>query len=188
MKKLKTIILLAGCVAALGLGANSILAQGRGGDPAQRRQQMMDRYKEQFGITDDAEWKVIEPKITKVMDAEREVMTSRMGGMFGGRGGRGGRTGGGGTNSGGTNNAAGGDQGGGRPRGGGFFGEPSPESTALQSAVDAKAPTKEIKEKLAKLRAANKAKEEALDKAQDDLRGVLTSRQEAVAVLGGLLK
>jgi hypothetical protein len=54
--------------------------QGRGNfDPEEMRARMMERTREQFGVTDDAEWKVIEAKITKVNEARRAV-----GGGFGG--------------------------------------------------------------------------------------------------------
>ena len=45
-----------------------------------------------------------------------------------------------------------------------------------------------MKAKMAKLRDARKTKEAALTKAQDDLRKVLTVRQEATAVSMGLLQ
>jgi len=45
-----------------------------------------------------------------------------------------------------------------------------------------------VKAKLAAYRAAQKQKEAALEKAQDDLRQVLSVKQEATAVLMGLLK
>ena len=60
--------------------------------------------------------------------------------------------------------------------------------TELQKALDGKAPTDEVKTKLAKLRDARKDKEAALDKAQEELRKALSARQEAGAVLAGLLK
>ena len=73
---------------------------GGGGnfDPAQFRQRMMDNIKQQMAATDE-EWKVIEPKLQKVMDAN---MQARVGGR-GGFGGRGGQNGGG--NRGGNNAA-----------------------------------------------------------------------------------
>jgi hypothetical protein len=58
----------------------------------------------------------------------------------------------------------------------------------LQKAIESKAPADELKAKLAKLREARKEKEAALEKAQEDLRKVLSVRQEAAAVLAGLLK
>ena len=77
------------------LGTSPLAAQnqnqqpGRGNfDPAQARQRMMERYKEQLDVkNDDAEWKVISERITKVMEARREVGGGGMGGF--GRGGRG---------------------------------------------------------------------------------------------------
>jgi Spy/CpxP family protein refolding chaperone len=68
-----------------------------------------------------------------------------------------------------------------------MFGQPSAETQALQQAIDAKAPAAEIKSKLAKLRELRKQKQAELVKAQDDLRNVLTPRQEAIAALIGLL-
>jgi len=82
--------------------------------------------------------------------------------------------------------AAGGGGGGGRR--GGFGPEPLPEAEALQKAIESQASNDEIKAKLAKLREARKEKEAKLEKAQEDLRKVLSLRQEAAAVLAGLLK
>jgi hypothetical protein len=143
---------------------------GGGGnwDPAQMRQRMMERMREQFDVKDDTEWKLISERIEKVNDARRETAGRGMGMMFGG-GGRGG----------------GGQGGGGR---GGMGGEPMPEQDALQKAVESNAPADEIKTKMAKYRDAMKAKEAKLVKAQDDLKQVLSVKQEATAVLMGLLK
>jgi hypothetical protein len=175
MKKLKSLLLAAGCVAFLALGTSNLSAQGF--DPAQMRERMMSRIKDQMDVTDDAEWKVLEAAIGKVMDARRDAMQGQFGGFGGGR-----RR----NNGGDTNNANGGDNNGGRRRGG--FGTPSPEMEDLQKAIDDKAPADEIKSKLAKLREANAAKEAKLVAAQDELKKLLTARQEAVAVTSGLLK
>jgi len=59
---------------------------------------------------------------------------------------------------------------------------------ALRKAIESKASAAEIKSKLADLRAARKQKEAELETAQDDLRKILSARQEAVAVTLGLLK
>jgi len=142
-------------------------------DPAQFRERQMERYRERIEVKSDEDWKKLEPIIGKVMDAQREA---RMGAGFGGFGGRGGRGGGGG-----DGNA---NQGGNRNRGG----QSSPEVTDLQKALDDKAPAEEVKAKLAKVREARKAKEAALDKAQEELRKALSPRQEAGAVLVGLLR
>jgi hypothetical protein len=71
---------------------------------------------------------------------------------------------------------------------GGFGREASPELAALRKAIDDNASSADIKAKLAALRAARKKKEAALDTAQNQLRDILSPRQEAVAVMLGLLK
>ena len=135
--------------------------------PEQMRARMLERVREQFGVKDDAEWKIISERVEKVSAARREMGGGM--GMFGGRGGPGGT----------------GGAGGGR---GGFGGEPTPEATALKSAIDNNASADDIKAKLAAYRGAQKEKEAKLAKAQDDLRQVLTAKQEAAAVLAGYLK
>jgi hypothetical protein len=140
---------------------------GRNFDPAQFQQRMMDNVKERLGFTNETEWSAVQPLVQKVMDARRD-----MGGFGGGF-----RRGGGGGNQ---------DNGGGRR--GGFGGEPSPEAEALQKAIDANAPTSQIKSALEKYRSSQKDKEAKLEQAQANLRKVLTSKQEAQAVLLGLLK
>ena len=64
----------------------------------------------------------------------------------------------------------------------------SPEVRAVQEAIDDKVSADELKARLAALRDARKAAEAKLAAAQDDLRQVLTVRQEAIAVVNGLLK
>lgn len=179
--KLKQLLTMAGVGALMLVGSNSVMAQGRGNfDPAQMRERMMTRLREQMDVKDDAEWKAIEGQIGKVMDARRDTMASEFS-MF--RGMRGSRS----TDSSSSSSSASSDQGSSRRRGG-FFGEPSPEVEALQKAIDDKASSDEIQAKLAALRKSNKEKQAKLDKAQADLKAILTPRQEAVAVLDGLLK
>jgi HlyD family secretion protein len=181
MKSITKVLALASVVAVMSLGAGQAMAQGRGNfDPAQMKQMRLDRLKDQMNVTDDAEWKVIETAAGKVMDAQMDAIAGRFGGM--GRGGRGGAGGG----TGGTNNAAGGQNG--NRRGGGRFGTPSAEMEALQKAIDDNASTDVINSKLKALREATKAKEDKLEQAQADLQKLLTPRQEAVAVLAGVLK
>jgi hypothetical protein len=175
----------AGVAAALGLGINSGLAQNGGGGgggggwrnmtPEERQQRMMGFVKETLEVTDDAEWKEIQPRVQKVMDARMGMMGGGgMGRMFARN--RGGGNGG---------DNQGGDQGGQRRN---FFGQaPSPETEALQKAIDAKAPKAELKAALAKYEEAHKAKQAELEKAQAELRKVLTTRQEAIATLNGWL-
>lgn len=180
----------AGVAAALCFGVSNSLAQGGGGgggrqrggrggnmDPAQFQQMMMDNVKQTLEVNNDDEWKVLEPLVQKVMDARQQVGNPGRG-MFMGRGGRGGR--GGGDNP-------GGDQGNQPQRRGGFGQNASPEAEALQRAIDAKASKAELKAALNKYVEARKTKQDQLKAAQEDLRKVLTARQEAIATVGGLL-
>jgi len=164
-------LLFSGIAQALGQD-NPGPPQGRPNfDPAQFQQRRLERIKEQMEITDDSEWKAMEPLVQKVMEARMASMAGMGRGMFGGP-----RRGGG-------NNQ--GDQAQGQRRG--MFGTPSPEAEALQKAIDAKAPKAEIKAALAKFVESRKAKQAELEKAQEELRKVLTTRQEAIATLEGLL-
>ncbi len=172
-------LVMAGLVAGLCAGASQALAQpgpGQGGgrgnfDPAQFRERMMERLKERLEVTDDSEWKAIQPLVQKVMDARMASMSGMGRGMFGG-----GRRGGGG----------GGDNQGDRPRGP-FGQQPSQEAETLQKAIDAKAPKAELKAAVEKYAAYRKQKQTELEQAQAELRKVLTTRQEAIATLDGLL-
>ncbi|MGB8370440.1 MAG: hypothetical protein ACLPYZ_16955 [Limisphaerales bacterium] len=166
-----------GVAAALFLGAGNVSAQngggGRGGgnfDPAR----IMDNVREQLGFTNDTDWNAIQPLVQKVMDARRDTMGGGMGRLFG-RGNRGGN----------NNNANANNNGG---RRGGFGGTPSPEAEALQKAIDDNAPTAQIKAALAKYHASQKDKQAKLVQAQENLRKVLTVKQEAQAALLGLVE
>ncbi|HEY3861116.1 MAG TPA: hypothetical protein VGO59_04445 [Verrucomicrobiae bacterium] len=185
MNILKKALIAGGCAALLALSSNTVMAQGRGNfDPAQFKQRMMDDMRDQWEIKDDAEWNAVEPKLSKVMDARGEVMASTMRG-FGRGGGRRNRGGGGNADDNANNNDNGGQQR--RQRGGGMFGTPSAAVEALQKAVDDKAPSAEIKTKLKAVQDEQKDKQAKLVAAQEDLRGVLTPRQEAIATLRGVL-
>ena len=127
-------------------------------DRSQIMERIMERYRENLGIS-VAEWKVVQPKVQAVMD-NRISGTSGMMSFFGGRGSRG-------------------------------RGDSSTEKTPtseLRDLLEKDAPSKEeIKAKLAAYRADRKAREAKLNKAQEDLRQLLTLKQEAQAVLSGLL-
>lgn len=187
MKRINRLAAVGLAAIVLGFGAHNAVAQRQGGnfDPAQFQQQMMDRYKEQLEVKSEDEWKIISERITKVMEARRDVGTGR-GGAFGRQ--RGGNNGGNGGNGADANAQGGRRNRGGGAGGGGFGGTPSPEAEALQAAIDAKAPADEIKSKLAAFRNSHKEKQAKLEKAQEDLRKVLSVRQEAVSVLIGLLQ
>jgi hypothetical protein len=183
--KMNQWLVMAGIASVMSLGTSQVLAQpgpggpggGRGNrgnfDPAQMQQRMLDHYKTTLEVTDDAEWKAMEPLVQKVMEARRDTFGGMGRGMFG-RGPRGG------------DNAQPGDQGQ-PPRRGGVFGAPSPDADALQKAIDSKASKAELKAAMEKYVASRKAKQAALEQAQADLRKVLTTRQEAIATLNGLL-
>lgn len=184
--KVNQLLTICGIAAALFLSAGSVSAQNdngggggggrRGGgppDPAQMQQRFMERVHDDLGFTNDTEWNAVQPLVQKVFDAQRDARGGGMGRLF-----RGNRGGGNGANA----NA---NAGGGR---GGFFGEPSPEADALQKAIDDNAPKAQIKAALAKYQASQKAKQAKLVTAQENLRKVLNTKQEAQATLLGLLE
>jgi hypothetical protein len=145
---------------------------GRGNfDPEQMRQRMMERYKETLKADDEA-WKVIEPRIQKVTEARREVGAGGAGmrGMMMGQ-----------RRPGGDNQ----DQG--QNRRANFGPQPSAAAQDLQKAVESNASADQIKSKLAAYREDRKAKQEKLDQAQAELKKVLSVKQEAMAVVAGLL-
>jgi hypothetical protein len=172
-KNIQTRLAMAAAAVMIGLSTYQMTAQNF--DPAQFRERALARSREQLDVKSDEDWKKIEPLVTKVMDAR----TSMGGFGFGGRGGGGPRRGGGG-------DGANSEQGNNNNRN--RFGQSSPEEQALEKAIEAKAPADEIKTKLAAVRESRKAKEAALEKAQEELRKALSPRQEASAVLARLLK
>lgn len=184
--KINQLMAICGVAAALFLGAGNVSAQndngggggGQGGgnggrrgnfDPAQMQQRMMERVQQELDITNDTDWSAIQPLVQKVMDTQRDARGSGMMRMFGGR------------NRGGNN----GGQGGGRSM---FGGTPNPAAEALQKAVDDNAPAAQIKDLLAKYQDSQKDRQAKLLAAQNDLRAVLTVKQEAQATLLGLLE
>ena len=151
--------------------------RGRGNfDPAEFQKRMMDGIKDRLGFKDDTEWNAVQPLVQKVMDLRRETMSS-MRSMFSSR-----RPSSGNTNAPGGTATAGADR---RPSS--FFGTPSPEVEALQKALDDNAPAAQVKDALEKYRTWKKDKEAKLAAAQEDLRKVLTAKQEAQATLMGML-
>jgi hypothetical protein len=139
---------------------------GRGNfDPAQ----MQERLREQFGVTDDAEWTLISERLTKLS----EIRRTAGGGM--GRGGPGGPSG------------PGGGPGGPSSRGGRGGPSGNPEQDSLRAAIMDKLPDAEVKSRLERLREVRKQNEAKVARAQEELRAVLSVRQEAVAVMFGLL-
>jgi hypothetical protein len=176
-KNIQYLMAMAAATVMIGLFSHQATAQNF--DPAQFRERALTRYREQLDVKSDEDWKKIEPLVGKVMDARTALGGFGFGGRGGGRGGRGGGGGGDAANS---------DQGGNNNNNRNRFGAPSAEEQALEKALEAKAPAEEVKTKLAAVRESRKAKEAALEKAQDELRKSLSPRQEASAVLARLLK
>jgi peptidoglycan hydrolase CwlO-like protein len=135
----------------------------RGGDRGNWQERMAGFMKEQLAVNDE-EWKVLQPKLQKVMEARRDAGGF---GFFGSRG---------------------------RGPGGGDRGSDQPQSAAQKASTELRTTldNKEAKpeEIAAKLKALREAREKAkadLTAAQKELKEVLTQRQEAVLVMMGQL-
>ncbi len=122
---------------------------------------MMAKLREQFEVTDDAEWALIAERITKVSELRRNL-----GGAMGAKG------------------PALGDR---KKPGARAEGSMQVEQAALRAAVRDKLPDAEVKARLARVHEVYQQNEARLARAQAELRAVLTVRQEAVAVMAGLL-
>jgi hypothetical protein len=172
MKTLNRTAALAGIILALGSCAGQLAAQqGPGGfsmDPQQIQQQVKEFLRNKLVVTNDAEWGVIEPRLTKVVQFKMQTQLGGAGLMGGGRFG---------------GNGGGMDQ---IVRA--VLGiEPMPEAEPLQKAIDNRASKADLKQALAKYVEARKAKRAELEKAQADLRQVITLHQEGTLVLMGIL-
>lgn len=181
MKRSFKSFVLTGAVAILLSGISTTHAQRGDFNIEEIRQRQMDNYREQLAVTNDDEWKVLLPRITKVSEARQALQQfsgGGRGGFGGGRGGRGGRGGDADANA-----------GGGR-RGGGIagFGTPNPVVTALREAVEANASVEDLKAKVEAWRKERKAKEADLAKAHEELKTLLSSKQEAIAITLGLMQ
>jgi hypothetical protein len=176
-------------VAALSVISSSLFAQtpgatddrrrrggdGNGGDrgnfnPADMQARMLAGLRERFEVTDDEEWKLISDRLNKVMELRRNSTGAGIGGMMFGRGG-----------------PQGGDSGRSRGTTTGGRGGGNTEMTALGMAVRDKLPDAEIKSRLDRVREMRKENDAKLAKAQEELRALLSVRQEAIAVVAGLL-
>jgi len=137
-------------------------------DPEQMRQRMLERFKEALGATDE-EWKVLRPRIEKVQTLSSELR---------GRGGLVLR----------SMRRRPSRQVQGRP-------EAAREPTGVEKALqelrtvldNEEAKPQEIKKALSALRGAREKVKQQLARAQEELRGLLTVRQEAQLVLMGML-
>ncbi len=118
----------------------------------------LDRLRERMEIADDAEWSIIAERIHRVEDARRSLWAASPIGT------------------------AGTDK-----RTGANVKSAHPERDALKSALGDRLPDAELSLRLARARDVHRENESRLLRAQADLRAVLTVRQEAVAVMAGLL-
>ncbi len=142
---------------------------GRGNfSPEDAQARMLTALRERLGITNDEEWGLISTRITAVMEVRRAAGGAGGGMLFGG--GRGGPPPGGGGDRGGRGTRA-----------------SNPEVAALQAAITDNLTEAEIKSRLERVREARRDNEAKVQKAQEDLRALLSVKQEATAVLFGLL-
>jgi hypothetical protein len=172
----KSVLLAAALLAFGGLASTAQEQKGRGNfNPDEMRARMAERMRELLDVKNDDEWNLISARLEKVREA-RDKVRSFSGDfriLF---------------------NREGGDQGGGdRNRGtrgpGGFGGGTSnPDVEAFSKAVTTKAPTEELKQRMSRYRDARKAAEAEYDKLSEELRQLLTVRQEATLVAIGTLK
>lgn len=176
--KLMLVVLAGITVAMLGQAMAQQASQpggrgNRGGfDPAQMRQQMEQRMKDALGITDDAEFKVLQPKLEAVQTLSRQTRGGMGMGMAmgGGRAGRG--------NRGGANPPADAPQ----------LSDVEKKGQELGTLLQNKeAKPEDIKTALTAYRDARTKAKAELEKAQKELRDLLTVRQEAVLVSMGML-
>ena len=147
------------------------MPQFQGMDPQQvqntMQQRMNDSLREQMGVTNDIQWALIAEKINAVRKAQMASLADsgmvEMMGLVG--------------------------MGCGQRGGGGFqamLGRSSPESDALWQAIDAGAPTAQIKTLTTKVKVVRKEELTKLARAQEELRALVTPRQEAIATMAGL--
>ncbi len=129
--------------------------------PADNQVRTLERLREKLVVPDDTEWALIAERVSKIEEIRRTLWTSAAnlrGAAPGGEKGK--RTGASSTN---------------------------PERDALREAVSDNLPDAEIKSRLARAHDIHRQNEAKLAKAQAELRAILSIRQEAVAVMAGLL-
>jgi len=176
--QIKSIIRICAVAAALAFTATRLSAQDNGNDggsrgyrsgggnwdPAQIQQRILDGIQERLSFTNEVEWEAVKPLVQKVVDAGRDVLGGRSDLLGLGR-----------------------SRGSSRSGSSSFFSQPSAERESLQKAVEDNVPAGQIKDLIAKYKAAQKIKQARLEAAQAELKSVLTTRQEAQALLLGLV-
>ena len=178
---LKRGLILAGCVVALGLGSTNAKAQAggggtQGGSVSQVNDEIVEAQRKSLSVTNDDEWKVISPKLLRVVQLKMEAhfvetLSLSYGTSMGGFGGFG------------SSEAM--------ARALAFHGpfhtEPDPVEDALRKALDDQAPKADLDAAVAGVEAARQQKQADLTQAQSALRQVLAPRQTAVLESQGLL-
>ncbi len=144
---------------------------GLGGPGGDFQGRMSEMFKQRLGASDE-EWGVIQPRLQKVMELQGQSRRGMGMMMFGG--------------------GAGGPVGPGARRGGDQGAPPAaqamPEATALETAVEDQAQSNDqIQAKLTAYREARAKQEAELKAAREELRQVLSLRQESILVLSGML-
>lgn len=129
--------------------------------PADVQARGLERLREKLDVPDDTEWALITERMAKIEEIRRTLWTSAA------------------TVRGATPAA---DKG---KRAAGAAG--NPERDALRAAVSDNLPDAEIKSRLARAHEIHRQNEQRLAEAQANLRAILSIRQEAVAVMAGLL-
>lgn len=129
--------------------------------PADPQSRTLARIRERLEVTDDDEWALIAERILRVEEARRSLATAHNSGgpSLGEKGKRGPRPGAPGHS----------------------------EQESLRRALGDNLPDAELKLRLSRARDVHQQNEAKLAKAQSELRAVLTIRQEALAVVAGLL-
>lgn len=130
---------------------------------AENEARALAKLRERLAVEEDDEWAVIAERVTKVETLRRSLAVGPNGPRAG---------------------AAAGDK---AKRNARPAGSTNPEMDALRAAVGDQYPDAEIKSRLARAHETYLRKEADLRKAQGELRAVLTIRQEAIAVMAGLL-
>jgi hypothetical protein len=130
-------------------------------NPADAQARVLDRLREKLDVTDDTEWALIVERMTTIDEIRRTLWTS----SSSSRGPLPGTE---------KNKRKSGSSG-------------NPERDALRSAVSDNLPDAEIKSRLARAHEIHRRNEARLAQAQANLRAILSIRQEAVAVMAGIL-
>jgi hypothetical protein len=159
------------------------------------QQRMMDGLRMQLRASDE-DWVALEPRLQRVMQAQRDSRGGGGGwggmGMGGGRGAFGAGPGGGGGGWGGPNAGRRGPAS--APAADGQAAPPQDETPLMKATRELREtlqvenpPADEIAQRLAAYRAAREAADAELQVARDELRTIATQRQEAVLVMMGYL-